>query len=244
MQAEDAALRWVENRRREHRAVDAAVGNGEHAALQVLERDLAGTRFFGEAGDFLFEAVNKLLLFFPFPGPGLALLRLHPFLFFELHARATFELNLYRRVPSARCAGGQALPSRTGCAFLEVILIIAAIMSETAGVDVKHMIRERANESTFVFESELGQPKFDSASIPMLTDEPEDRVIDYRLNVGTETLQVTALQMGNPNCCIFVEDFEAIDWRRIGPLVENHPQFPERTVRGPARRIQLQAAEE
>jgi diaminopimelate epimerase len=35
--------------------------------------------------------------------------------------------------------------------------------------------------------------------------------------------------MGNPNCCIFVDDFEAIDWRRLGPLIENHPQFPERT---------------
>ena len=45
----------------------------------------------------------------------------------------------------------------------------------------------------------------------------------------TPTLKVTALQMGNPNCCVFVDDFKELDWRRLGPIIENHPQFPERT---------------
>jgi diaminopimelate epimerase len=35
--------------------------------------------------------------------------------------------------------------------------------------------------------------------------------------------------MGNPNCCIFVEDFKALDWRRIGRTIEIHKQFPDRT---------------
>ena len=93
----------------------------------------------------------------------------------------------------------------------------------------RYLLCERSSAGSFLFESELGRPKFDSDSIPMLTDGPRDRVIDYPLVVGDETLRVTALQMGNPNCCIFVEDFNAIDWRRLGPLIENHPQFPERT---------------
>jgi len=93
----------------------------------------------------------------------------------------------------------------------------------------RYYLRERSGDGSFLFESELGQPRFDSASIPMATDQPLDRVIDYPLVVDGETLQVTALQMGNPNCCIFVDDFEAIDWRRLGPMIENHPQFPERT---------------
>jgi len=96
------------------------------------------------------------------------------------------------------------------------------------GIKRYHLL-ERSGRGSFLFRSELGQPKFDSASIPMVTREPLDRVIDYPLVVGDETLKVTALQMGNPNCCVFVNDFEAIDWRRLGPLIENHPQFPERT---------------
>jgi diaminopimelate epimerase len=96
------------------------------------------------------------------------------------------------------------------------------------GIKRYHLL-ERSGEGSFLFCSELGQPKFDSASIPMQTPEPLDRVTDHPLVVGDETIRVTALQMGNPNCCIFVDDFDSIDWRRLGPLIENHPQFPERT---------------
>ena len=93
----------------------------------------------------------------------------------------------------------------------------------------RYTLLERSNPGSFLFRSELGEPRLDSASVPMTVSEPLDRVIDYPLVVENETLQVTALQMGNPNCCVFVDDFDAIDWRRLGPLIENHPQFPERT---------------
>jgi diaminopimelate epimerase len=96
------------------------------------------------------------------------------------------------------------------------------------GVKRYHLI-SRSADGSFLFRSDLGVPRFDTASIPMKTGEPLDRVIDYPLNVDGTTVKVTALQMGNPNCCAFVDDFDAIDWRRLGPLIENHPQFPERT---------------
>ena len=96
------------------------------------------------------------------------------------------------------------------------------------GIKRYHLL-ERSGAGSFLFQSELGQPQFDSTSIPMVTDYPLDRVIDYPLEVDAETIRVTALQMGNPNCCIFVNDFYKIDWRRLGPLIENHPRFPERT---------------
>jgi diaminopimelate epimerase len=95
------------------------------------------------------------------------------------------------------------------------------------GVKRYHLLNREAG--SFLFRSELGQPRFDSASIPMTTNESLDQVMDFPLVVDNQTLQVTALQMGNPNCCIFVNDFNELDWRRLGPLIENHPQFPERT---------------
>ncbi len=96
------------------------------------------------------------------------------------------------------------------------------------GIKRYHLL-ERSGTGSFLFQSELGEPRLDNTSIPMLTDEPLERVIDYPLAVGGETVRVTALQMGNPNCCIFVNDLSALDWRRLGPLIENHPRFPERT---------------
>ena len=101
-------------------------------------------------------------------------------------------------------------------------------LSTRSGVK-RYVLREQNGAGRYVFDSELGQPKFDSASIPMLTDRPMEKVVDYALKVNGDQFPVTALQMGNPNCCIFVKDFEALDWRRIGKALENHEQFPDRT---------------
>jgi diaminopimelate epimerase len=97
-----------------------------------------------------------------------------------------------------------------------------------AGVKRFHL-RERTKGS-FRFEAEIGQPRFDSSSIPMLTLEPLAEVRDYPLALPDgETVAVTALQMCNPNCCVFVEDFDRADWRRLGRTIESHAAFPERT---------------
>ena len=101
-------------------------------------------------------------------------------------------------------------------------------LSTRAGIKL-YVIREQTAAGHFVFDSELGQPKFDSEAIPMTTREPLRKVMDYELEVNGAVFPVTALQMGNPNCIIFVSDFAALDWRQIGKAIENHKQFPERT---------------
>ena len=88
-----------------------------------------------------------------------------------------------------------------------------------------YFLRGQPGPGKYLFESELGEPKFDSRAIPMSIDPPVERVVDYPF----ETFQITAMQMGNPNCCIFSDDFDSLDWRRIGKHLENHPQFPDRT---------------
>ena len=93
----------------------------------------------------------------------------------------------------------------------------------------KYFLRGQPGPGKYLFESELGQPKFDSQSIPMSIAPPLDRVVGYPLPVNSEVFSVTAMQMGNPNCCIFVDEFDALDWRRIGKAIEVHPQFPDRT---------------
>ncbi len=101
-------------------------------------------------------------------------------------------------------------------------------LNTRAGIKL-YTLREQTAAGHYVFDSELGQPKFDSKSIPMTTREPLPKVIDYELDVNGELFPVTALQMGNPNCCIFAQDFDALDWRQIGKTIETHKQFPERT---------------
>ena len=93
----------------------------------------------------------------------------------------------------------------------------------------RYFPRGETGPGKYVFESELGQPKFDSPSIPMSISPPLDRVVGYILPVNGQPVPVTAMQMGNPNCCIFVEDFDELNWRQLGKVIENHPQFPDRT---------------
>ncbi|HEU4873959.1 MAG TPA: diaminopimelate epimerase, partial [Pyrinomonadaceae bacterium] len=102
------------------------------------------------------------------------------------------------------------------------------VLSTRTGLK-RYFLRGRPAPGKFVFESELGQPKFDTHSIPMSITPPVDKVIGYPLEVNGEQFPITAMQMGNPNCCIFVDDFDALNWRQIGKAIEVHQQFPDRT---------------
>ena len=101
-------------------------------------------------------------------------------------------------------------------------------LSTRSGVK-RYSLLEQNDAGRYVFDSELGQPGLDSASIPILTEPSLEKVVDYPLQVNGDKFQVTAVQIGNPVCCIFVKDFDALDWRSIGKTLENHKQFPERT---------------
>ena len=93
----------------------------------------------------------------------------------------------------------------------------------------KYFLRGRPAPGKFIFESELGQPKFDTGTIPMSIKPPLEKVIRYPLPVDGQPVMITAMQMGNPNCCIFVDDFNDLNWRKLGKAIEVHPQFPDRT---------------
>src|SRR5436190_6604477 len=61
-----------------------------------------------------------------------------------------------------------------------------------AGVKT-YFLRDQIGAGSYLFDSELGEPKLDSASVPFITEKPLDRVINYPLIVGDETLSMTAL---------------------------------------------------
>ena len=49
------------------------------------------------------------------------------------------------------------------------------------------------------------------------------------LLVDGETLSVTALSMGNPHCVVLCERLDIRDLHRLGPAIETHSAFPNRT---------------
>ena len=49
------------------------------------------------------------------------------------------------------------------------------------------------------------------------------------LDVGGLHLAVVALSIGNPHCVVQRSELDVAELRRLGPLIERHPAFPERT---------------
>ncbi len=73
---------------------------------------------------------------------------------------------------------------------------------------------------------DMGSVTFRSDLIPV-SGEPRD-VVDEPLRLGSQSFNVTCLSIGNPHCVIPVQEISEELARQIGPLVENHPMFPNR----------------
>ena len=76
--------------------------------------------------------------------------------------------------------------------------------------------------------SNMGRPKFDRREIPM--EGPPGEVKEEPLEVpGAGELRVTCANIGNPHAVFFVEDATAVNLAELGPGVECHARFPQRT---------------
>lgn len=97
------------------------------------------------------------------------------------------------------------------------------------GAGLKTLAPVDKDSRRVVFETDMGVPQLASAKIPVVLPEPTERVIGRKLDVDGDEITFTSVSMGNPHCTVFVDDFDSIDWRRLGRSLEHHPAFPERT---------------
>jgi diaminopimelate epimerase len=75
----------------------------------------------------------------------------------------------------------------------------------------------------------MGAPVFEPADIPFIAESMSDR---YLLDVDGEEFDVAVVSMGNPHCVLQVADVQSADVPRLGPLIEHHERFPQRTNAG------------
>ena len=72
----------------------------------------------------------------------------------------------------------------------------------------------------------MGAPEFLPDRIPFIADDQSER---YELSVGDRRIDVSVLSMGNPHCVIEVDAVSSADIEVLGPAIEHHERFPERT---------------
>ncbi|MBI2684764.1 MAG: diaminopimelate epimerase [Acidobacteria bacterium] len=105
-----------------------------------------------------------------------------------------------------RCAAAFAMAN--GYAGSEIRIV--------TGGGTKHLRLLERNGRKYSFEMNMGRPRV----------EPDE--LRCALTVGDEIYDCTILWVGNPQCAVFVENFD-FDWRAVGAAIERHPRFPNRT---------------
>jgi diaminopimelate epimerase len=86
----------------------------------------------------------------------------------------------------------------------------------STGAGPKHLRLLERHGRRFLFEMDMGLPKFDPVEIR------------YSLPLKRGAQEVTVLNVGNPQCVVFVDAFPS-DWETLGAEIEGHAHFPKRT---------------
>jgi diaminopimelate epimerase len=77
---------------------------------------------------------------------------------------------------------------------------------------------------------DMGPPRFAWNEIPLAEEFRDTRAIELQVGPIDQPIlhSPSAVSMGNPHAIFWVEDVNAVDLGRIGPMLEHHPLFPER----------------
>ena len=76
---------------------------------------------------------------------------------------------------------------------------------------------------------DMGPPRLAWEDIPLRDPAEDTRFVDVKLGpIDAPVLWgPSAVSMGNPHCVFFVDDAEAQELEKFGPMIEHHPMFPE-----------------
>ena len=144
-----------------------------------------------------------------------------------LHAPKTKDTDAYVRIYNADGSEVGACGNGTRCVgwLLNQATRRPEFSIETlAGVlDLK--VRDAASITV-----DMGEPKFGWQDIPTSEEFRDTRAIELQIGpIDAPVLHSpSVVNVGNPHAIFWVDDVNAHDLGRFGPLLENHPIFPER----------------
>src|SRR5665213_1668126 len=82
------------------------------------------------------------------------------------------------------------------------------------------------NGAEIICELDIGRPSFRAADLPALFDGEPGRV---QLDTPVGRVEAMLVSVGNPHCVVFGEPVTRARCLELGPYLENHAAFPERT---------------
>jgi len=106
--------------------------------------------------------------------------------------------------------------TRCAAAFLCDSDLVSEDITIATGAGPKQLRLLERNMLQFVFEMHMGEPRI------------LDGDLKFKLPCREGVRECTILWVGNPQCALFVENFD-FDWKALGAEIEHHPHFPNRT---------------
>jgi diaminopimelate epimerase len=81
-----------------------------------------------------------------------------------------------------------------------------------------------------LFTVDMGVPRFAWHEIPLAEEFRDTRAIELQIGPIDKPIlhSPSVVSMGNPHAVFWVDDVNVYDLMKVGPLLENHPIFPER----------------
>lgn len=81
-----------------------------------------------------------------------------------------------------------------------------------------------------LFTVDMGPPRFAWNEIPLAEEFRDTRAIELQIGPIDDPIlhSPSVVSMGNPHAVFWVDDVNAYDLTKFGPMLENHPIFPER----------------
>ncbi|MCR9142241.1 MAG: diaminopimelate epimerase [bacterium] len=161
-------------------------------------------------------------------------------------SRAAARMRMYNADGSASAMCGNALR----CIALHVHARTGDtefLLESDVGLHAARTLEYDPAQSAGRFEVDLGPPMFAPERIPFAPERAlslrgdgvaevlhEVRLDSDRLDSNPDRGELTippavVLSMGNPHCVLFLEDADRAHFETLGPILENHPAFPERT---------------
>ncbi|MEO1206908.1 MAG: diaminopimelate epimerase [Pseudomonadota bacterium] len=91
------------------------------------------------------------------------------------------------------------------------------------------VLRARVHDANRI-SVDMGSPKFDWQDIPLAEPFHDTRAIELQVGPIDDPIlhSPSVVNVGNPHAIFWVDDVLAYDLAGFGPMLENHPHFPER----------------
>ena len=101
-------------------------------------------------------------------------------------------------------------------------LLFASSPKKEVSIETVAGVLKAESEKNGLIKVDMGKPKFFWKDIPLSMNITEINFEELTLKNGL------AINIGNPHIVFFVNDLNAVDINKIGPLIENNSLFPEK----------------